>query len=76
MHSTDNLRKNLVKKIQSLPADKLKQVDALLNDIEKNATSKETTLSLAGSWKKMDDEFLNSLTSELHNNRNNDREIL
>jgi hypothetical protein len=76
MHSTDNLRKNLVKKIQSLPADKLKQVDALLNDIEKNVTSKETTLSLAGSWKKMDDEFLNSLTSELHNNRNNDREIL
>ncbi len=76
MHSTDNLRNNLVKKIQSLPADKLMQVDALLHEIGKKAASKETTLSLAGSWKKMDDEFFNSLTSELHGNRNNDREIL
>ena len=76
MDSNNRLRNSLVKKIQQLPAGKLKQVDNLLAEIEDQIDSKEKTLQLAGSWKDLDDELFSDLTSNLHQNRNNDRQII
>ena len=76
MHSDNKLRNTLIRKIQHLPADKLKQVDNLLNEIEDVIKAKEKTLQLAGSWKEMDNELFNNLTTNLHHNRNNDRQII
>ena len=76
MDSKDKLRNKLVQKIQQLPADKLIQVNELLDEIEAQANSKHETLKLAGSWKDIDEELFSDLTSNLHHNRNNDRQII
>ena len=76
MDSKDKLRNKLVEKIQQLPADKLIQVNDLLDEIEAHANSKNETLQLAGSWKDIDEELFSDLTSNLHHNRNNDRQII
>lgn len=76
MDSNNKLRNSLLRKIQQLPADKLKRIDNLLYEIEGQIDSKEKTLQLAGSWKNLDDELFNYLTSNLHHNRNNDRQII
>ncbi len=76
MHSNNKLRNSLVRKIQHLPAEKLKQVDKLLDEIKDQIDSKEKILQLAGSWRELDDEFFKDLTTNLHDNRNNDRKII
>ena len=76
MHTDNKLRNRLVRKIQRLPADKLKQVDNLLDEIEEEISAKEKILQLAGSWNDLDDELFNDLTTNLHQNRNNDRQII
>ncbi len=75
MNSNNKLRNSVLKKIQQLPAVKLREVDNLLNEIEDQIATKEKTLTLAGSWKDLDDELFSDLTSNLHQNRNNDRQI-
>ena len=88
MDSKNKLRNKLVQKIQQLPDDKLIQVNELLDEIEAHANSKQCaarrvlwascgeTLQLAGSWKDIDEELFSDLTSNLHHNRNNDRQII
>ena len=82
MDSKDKLRNKLVQIIQQLPDDKLIQVNELLDEIEARANSKQCaascgeTLQLAGSWKDIDEELFSDLTSNLHHNRNNDRQII
>ena len=76
MDSKDKLRNKLVQKIQQLPADKLIQVNDLLDEIEAHENSKQETLQLAGSWKELNEELFIDLTSNLHHKRNNDRQII
>ncbi len=76
MHPNNKLRNSFVRKIQHLTADKLKQVDKLLEEIEDQIDSKEKILKLAGSWRELDDEFFKDLTTNLYDNRNNDRKII
>ncbi len=75
MDSKNKLRNSLIRKIQQLPAHKLKQVNNLLDEIEVHANSKQETLQLAGSWKDLNEELFSDLTSNLHYQRNNDRQI-
>lgn len=75
MHSINKIRNSIITKIQHLSPDKLKQVDNLLNEIEDKPTAKEKTLQLAGSWKDLDEEIFNDLTTNLHVNRVNDRQF-
>lgn len=69
------LRNSLVRKLQQLSADKLAEINTLLSKIESQLKSKDKTLKLAGTWKDLDDSFLNEMTEKLHDNRANDRQI-
>lgn len=75
MKIKNRLRNNLVRKIQRMSTDKLTEVSKYLNKIEQELQSKEQTLKLAGSWKKIDDELFTNFTDMLHDNRAKDRKI-
>jgi hypothetical protein len=75
MNVKNSLRNSLVRKLQGLSADKLTEVNNLLNKIESQLQSKEKTLQLAGTWKDIDDIFFVEMTDKLHDNRANDRQI-
>jgi hypothetical protein len=65
----------LIGKIQQLSAEKLAEVNSLLEKVEDQFKSKENTLSLAGIWKDLDDTVFAGLTENLHQNRSDDRKI-
>lgn len=71
----NRLRNTLMRKIQQLSTDKLTEINNLLGKFESQFTSKEKTLTLAGSWKDMSEDILVDLTEKLHINRTNDRQI-
>lgn len=75
MDPKSKLRNNLIRKIQNLPSDKLFEVSKLLGQIERNFSSKQQTLTMAGSWKNIDEELFTELTDKLHENRKNDRQF-
>jgi len=75
MNVKNKLRNGLVRKIQQLSTAKLAEIDNLLSKIETQLKSKEKTLSMAGQWKDFDAEFFSDLTTKLHDNRANDRQI-
>lgn len=75
MKVKNKLRNILVNKLQRLSAEKLTEVDYLLNTIENKIKSKEKTLKLAGIWKEIDEEIFNDLTEKLHQNRIDERQI-
>jgi hypothetical protein len=75
MKLKNKLRNSLVRKIQHLSTDKLTEVSNLLNKIEDQIKSKETTLKFAGLWKDIDINIFQDFTENLHENRTNDRQI-
>lgn len=58
-----------------LSTDKLTEISNVLNKIERQLQSKEKTLTLAGSWKDLDDDLFAELTQKLHDRRGLDRQI-
>jgi hypothetical protein len=75
MNTKNQLRNNLIRKLQRLSADKLAEINNILNTIESQLKSKEETLKFAGVWKDLDMDFFIETTEKLHENRNNDRLI-
>lgn len=76
MNVKNRLRNSLIRRIQQLSTDKLTEINNLLNKIESQLKSKEKTIELAGSWKDLNDDLFNDLTTKLHDNRSTDRQIL
>ena len=75
MDNKNKLRNSLIRKIQRLSADKLKEVNQLLSKFEFRFESKDSTLKLAGSWKELDNDLFDDFTSNLHHKRSIDRPI-
>ncbi len=75
MNVKNRLRNNLVRSIQNLSAAKLSELLAFLNKSGKSSSSKEQTLKLVGAWKDLNEEIFMNLTTNLHANRANDRQI-
>lgn len=75
MNVKNRLRNRLIRKLQQLSTDKLTELDILLNRIQGQLTSKDSTLKLAGSWKDLDNDLFVELTETLHDQRSNDRQI-
>jgi hypothetical protein len=75
MDVNSRLKNSLIRKIQRLSTDKLTEISNLLGKIEHQMKSKERTLSFAGSWKDLDSDLLLDFTTNLHDNRTNDRQI-
>ena len=67
---TDIQRRNqIVRKINRIPVDKLKELDDFVSKLEEGHVQKSNTLSFAGSWEDIDDTVFNDLTSDWISNR-------
>ena len=75
MDTKNKLRNRLIRQIQHLSADKLNEVNKLINKPGNHLKSKEETLKLAGSWEDLSDELFNEFTALLHEIRAKDRNI-
>ncbi|MFC2087080.1 hypothetical protein ACFLSA_02825 [Bacteroidota bacterium] len=71
---TDTQRRNqILKKIQRIPSDKLKELDDFVSKLEQNTGRKTDTLSYAGAWYDIDNSILDDLTKNLISKRMKNR---
>ena len=67
---TDTERRNqILRKINRIPTDKLKELDDFVSKLEQGIIQKSKTLSFAGAWSDIDDTVFNDLTHDLISNR-------
>lgn len=74
MNSQNKLRNTLIRKIQKLSIERLKELSKQISSPE-SKTNRETTLSLAGSWSNLSEDIFQDFTSNLHQNRSIDRSL-
>ena len=74
METTKAIRDRIIKKIKSLSKDNLKSVDDFINSLGPKKTL--DTMSFAGKFKDMDDDFFGDLIDELPERRRLDRNRL
>lgn len=71
---TDTQRRNqILRKINRIPTDKLKELDDFVSKLEQGIIQKSKTLSFAGAWSDIDDTVFNDLTHDLISNRQRNR---
>jgi hypothetical protein len=63
-------RKNILAKINKMSDDKLDELLKVVNSFESGKNSIKDTMSLAGSWKEIDDEIFIDFTERLVDRRN------
>ena len=67
------IRNRLVKRIQRIPTEKLKELDEFISKLEAKTGEKEKNLSFAGSWSDMDDDLFEEFTENLIEKRQRNR---
>ena len=71
---TETQRRNqILRRINRIPKDKLKELDDYVSKLEQNISKKSRTLSFAGAWQDIDDSVFDDLTSKLISNRQRNR---
>ena len=71
---TDTQRRTqILRKVNRIPVDKLKELDDFVSKLEGGVVRKSKILSFAGSWKNIDDAVFNALTNDLISHRQRNR---
>ncbi len=71
---TDIQRKNqILRKINRIPADKLKELDDFVSSLDQGVLHTSKTRSYAGAWRDIDDAVFNDLTTDLISHRQRNR---
>jgi hypothetical protein len=67
---TDTQRRNqILRKINRIPLDRLKELDDFVSKLEQGIIQKNKALSFAGAWSDIDESVFTDLTDDLINNR-------
>jgi hypothetical protein len=69
MNTDTQIRTQLIRRIQKIPSNKLKELNELVAKLELTSPKKDKILSFAGAWSDIDSGALNSLTENLTDNR-------
>jgi len=69
MITDSQIRNKLLRKIQCIPSEKLKEVDDFISRLEGKGGNKSKALSFAGAWKNIDDAVFQEFTKDLIRNR-------
>jgi hypothetical protein len=69
MTNINQLRHQLLKRIQKIPQQQLQELDNYAAKLESIDASKEKILSYAGIWKDLDSELFDELTENIHGRR-------
>ncbi len=71
---TDTQRKNqILRRINRIPADKLKELDEFVSTLEQGVLPTSKKLAFAGAWRDIDDVVFKDLTTDLITNRQRSR---
>ena len=65
----NKIKDTLIKRINSMSKDKLKNLEDFINQLESEKNTRDEILSFAGSLKNMEMDFFKDLTDDLHANR-------
>ncbi|ASB50946.1 hypothetical protein [Alkalitalea saponilacus] len=63
------IRSKLLRKIQRIPSNRLKEIDDFISILESSTNKKDKNLSFAGAWRNIDDSVFEDLTDNLIENR-------
>lgn len=63
------IRSKLLRKIQRIPSNRLKEIDDFISLMESSTNRKDKNLSFAGAWVNIDDSVFVNLTDDLIENR-------
>lgn len=69
MNTDTQIRNQLIRRIQKIPSNRLKELNELVAKLELTSPKKDKNLSFAGAWAKIDSEAFNNLTENLIDNR-------
>jgi len=73
MISDTQIRDQLIRRIQRIRADKLRQLDDYAAKLEENINNKDKILSFAGAWENIDDDLFNDFTDKLITRRQSNK---
>ncbi len=73
MISDTQIRDQLIRRIQRIRADKLRQLEEYAAKLEENINNKEKILSFAGAWEDIDDDLFNDFTDKLITRRQSNK---
>jgi hypothetical protein len=59
------IRSRILRKIQRIPSDRLKEIDEFISRLESSTSKKERNLSFAGAWRNIEDSTYKDLTDNL-----------
>jgi hypothetical protein len=76
MNSDTLIRSQILKKIQRIPSDRLKELNDFVSKLEKSHEKKERILAFAGAWENMEPSIFNELTENLISNRRKNRKFV
>lgn len=69
MKTETQIRNQILRRIQRIPGDKLKDLSEYVAKLEQNIDKKEKILSYAGVWENMEDSAFEELTDKLISRR-------
>lgn len=69
METDIQIRNQLLRKIQRIPAEKLRELNDFVSKLEQTTNKKDKILSFAGAWEDMDDSLFEELTDNLISKR-------
>lgn len=69
MKTETQIRNQILRRIQRIPGDKLKDLSDYVAKLEQNINKKEKILSYAGAWENMDDSVFEELTEKIISRR-------
>jgi hypothetical protein len=69
MKTETQIRNQILRRIQRIPGDKLKDLSEYVAKLEQNKNKKEKILSYAGVWENMEDSAFEELTDKLISRR-------
>jgi len=69
MVTDSQIRNQIIRQIQRIPPDKLKELEDFISKLDQNIDKKAKILSFAGAWLNIDDSVFNELTDNLINER-------
>jgi hypothetical protein len=73
MVTDTQIRNQILRKINRIPTDKLKELDDFVSKLDQGIIQQPKALSFAGAWSDIDDTVFNDLTNDLISNRQRNR---
>jgi hypothetical protein len=70
------IRNQLIRRIQQIPSNKLRELNEFIEKLELTTSYKEKNLSYAGAWADIDSEIFDILTKDLQDNRQRNKTTL